>query len=153
MLTGVALTAVLALAAPASANPGGQPGKAYTFVLPAGPQATATQARLLAVAPMISPAPRQTRHVAAGKPATCASGNLCTFVWDPTTNSWKIFDLFTCARYSLSNWLGDGFYTNAQTGGVTVTFYGQGGNVLNSFTGTGTGSQDWDPVWSIRNCS
>ncbi|MCZ7437228.1 hypothetical protein O7598_12545 [Micromonospora sp. WMMC241] len=152
LLVGVVLAGVLVLAAPASARPGGPPGRDHAFTLPTAP-AAARQVRLQAVAPTVSPAARQVRHVAAGKPATCASGNLCTFVWDPTTASWKIFDLFTCARYSLANWHGAGFYVNSQTGGPTVTFYGQTGNVVNSFTGTGTGSQNWDPVWSIRNCT
>lgn len=150
-LIGVVLAGVLAVAAPAAARPGRPAGAGHVFVLPPGPRSAGSVA-VLAVTPTISPAARQVRHVAAGKPATCASGNLCAFVWDPTTSSWKIFDLYACARYALSNWLGDGFYHNAQTGGVTVTFYSSSSGVLNSFTGTGTGSQDWDPVYYIRNC-
>ncbi|MGC4892589.1 hypothetical protein [Micromonospora sp. DT31] len=153
LLGAVALVGVLTLAAPAAAEPGGVSGRGHVLVLPAAPAAAARSARLQAVTPTISPAARQVRHVAAGKPATCAGGNLCTFVWDPTTSSWKIFDLYACNRYTLSYWQGAGFYVNAQTGGPTVSFYNQSGGVVNSFTGTGTGTQNWDPVWSIRNCT
>ncbi|MFI2711092.1 hypothetical protein ACH495_13285 [Micromonospora sp. NPDC018662] len=152
LLGGVVLAAVVALAAPASADPGGSHGRGPAVTLPAAP-AAARVIRAQAAAPTISPAARQIRHVAAGKPATCATGNLCTFVWDPTTSNWEIFDLYACARYTVSNWLGAGLYVNAQTGSPTVTFYGQSGNVLNSFTATGTGSQNWDKVYSVRNCT
>ncbi|MEU8261799.1 hypothetical protein AB0C02_14410 [Micromonospora sp. NPDC048999] len=63
-----------------------------------------------------------------------------------------MFDLYSCNLYHLSYWQGAGSYDNEQTGGVRVTFYGQSGNVLKTFTAKGKGTQNWDAVWSIRNC-
>jgi hypothetical protein len=74
-------------------------------------------------------------------------------VWDPTTNDYRVYSVFSCAQYSLSNWLGAGRYLDNQTGGVTSTFYGQSGDALLSFTPDGAQhNYDCSPVWSIRNC-
>ncbi|WP_327159718.1 hypothetical protein [Streptomyces zaomyceticus] len=78
-------------------------------------------------------------------------------VWDHSTDGWEVFRFDRCATYALSNWEGSGFYGDNQTGGrATATLYGQGGrwlkNVPISAPPTGAESQDWSPVWSIRNC-
>ncbi|MFF5174531.1 hypothetical protein ACFY3U_18110 [Micromonospora sp. NPDC000089] len=145
------MASVLVLGAPASAKPGGAPGRSYTLTLPAAPRGFVTQPGVTAVAPTITSAPGSyvVRYVAAGQPATCASGKLCNFVWDPTGNRWKIFDLYYCGLYQLANWRGAGFYTNAQTPPFVVTFYGSSSGVV---TTNGTGSQNWDPVYAIRPC-
>jgi hypothetical protein len=127
---------------------------AHVITLPAAPHGAAAVSpkSAAAVSPTVSPAV-STVHGAPGTPINCAAGNLCAFAWDPTTSDWKLFYLYTCNRYSLSNWLGTGGYLDKQTGGVTSYFYGQSGNVLASFTPDSTQhSYDWDPVWSIRNC-
>ncbi|MER7706611.1 hypothetical protein ABTX81_27410 [Kitasatospora sp. NPDC097605] len=106
-----------------------------------------------AVSPTVSPAARF-GHVPPDSDYQCAPGNLCALVWDPTTADYKIFYLYDCARYSLSGWNGQGFYADNQTGGVRSYFYGANGGVLKSFTpdGGANHTQDWTPVWSIRNC-
>ncbi|MFI9462128.1 hypothetical protein [Streptomyces xiamenensis] len=109
---------------------------------------------MAAVSPTISPS-APFIHVSAGAQYTCESGNLCTAVWDPVVTKWKVFKLYNCNRYSLSNWLdgGDGTYRNTQTGNPTSYFYNQSGGVITSFKPfSGQRYQNWAPVWSIRNC-
>ncbi|MER7212159.1 hypothetical protein ABT340_34315 [Streptosporangium sp. NPDC000239] len=116
---------------------------------PAAPPATSA---LLANPPTVSPSAGYAEYDP-GTTITCPSGNLCPEAWNPVTNKWRQFRLYTCARYSLSYWKGEGFYTNNQTGGVTSYFYGQAGEVLHSFTpDSGVHDYNWEPVWSIRNC-
>ncbi|MFD0884133.1 hypothetical protein ACFQ08_06160, partial [Streptosporangium algeriense] len=116
---------------------------------PAAPPAASA---LLANPPTVSPSAGYAEY-APGTVITCPSGNLCPEAWNPVTNKWRQFRLYTCARYGLSYWKGDGFYTNNQTGGVTSYFYGQSGEVLHSFTpDSGVHDYNWEPVWYIRNC-
>jgi murein DD-endopeptidase MepM/ murein hydrolase activator NlpD len=91
-------------------------------------------------------------HVSAGGSYSCPFGTLCTGVWDPSVGKWKVFKLYYCRTYALSNWLGAGFFWNNQTPGTTAFFYGQSGNVLASFLPGGQLNYNWDPVWFIKNC-
>lgn len=121
---------------------------------PAAPEGaeTATARGAAAVAPTLSPG-ADYQHVAPGGTFGCKAGNLCASVWDPTKSKWKIYFLYTCNRYYLSNWEGTGQYWNRQTGTPTSTFYGQSGNTIKSFKPfSGKRDQSWSPVWSIRNC-
>ncbi|WP_330294308.1 hypothetical protein [Streptomyces sp. NBC_00503] len=122
-------------------------------VAPPAPATAAQPTSLVAAAsPGISPS-APSGHVPPSGTYGCSSGNLCTLVWDPTTSDWKIFYLNACRLYSVSNWNGNGWYLDNQTGGVWSYFYGSGGGQLTKFqpTGTQTG-YDWTPVYSIRNC-
>lgn len=120
-------------------------------VAPPAPHGAASRSAPAAVSPTISPAANWI-HRAEGELFDCTAGNLCVEVWDPTVSKWKIFFLYNCNRYSLSHWLGDGYYLNKQTGSVTSYFYGAQGQVLRAFSPPQVGTQDWNPVWSIRNC-
>lgn len=151
LIGGAVLASVIVLAAPAAARPSERSVGSHISTLSALPRDVRPEAAVAAVAPTISPAAFRVRH-SPSKTVPCPSGNLCASVWDPTRSDWKIFDLYYCKRYYLSYWQGAGQYDNAQTGGVRVYFYGQAGNVLKSFTAGGVGQQNWDPVWSIRNC-
>ncbi|MFJ9907395.1 hypothetical protein ACIRVK_31640 [Streptomyces sp. NPDC101152] len=104
-----------------------------------------------ALSPTISPAADYI-YRADDETFTCSPGNLCLEVWDPTVSKWKVYFLYTCARYSLSHWNGDGYYLNKQTGSVTSYLYDANGNVLRAFSPPQVGTQDWGPVWSVRNC-
>ncbi|MFF7475751.1 hypothetical protein [Streptomyces sp. NPDC008092] len=104
-----------------------------------------------AVSPTISPS-TTVSYRTDDETFTCASGNLCLEVWDPTVSKWKIFYLYNCNRYYLSNWYGNGYYLNKQTGTVTSYLYDANGNVLRAFSPPQVGDQDWNPVWSVRNC-
>jgi hypothetical protein len=144
--------AALFVASPAQAAPAHHGSGGSVMTLPAPAHAVSPRSAA-ANAPSISPSVNTT-HIAYGSSITCPSGNLCTAVQDPTTNSWKIFYLYTCRRYSVSYWNGDGHYADSQTGGVTSYFYGQSGNELTRFTPDGGVDHpyNWGPVWSIRNC-
>ena len=147
----VALAALFFTAPAQAAAPAHHTTGDRVLVTPAAPHDASAKA-LRAASPGISPSVT-TQHLPPNTPYTCSSGNLCTTVWDPTTSDYKVFFLYSCAKYSLSNWNGTGNYFDNQTGGVTSYFYGQSGNVLKSFTpDSTTHAQDWGPVWSIRNC-
>lgn len=88
---------------------------------------------------------------------TCKKGNLCVRVYDPThagKKKYKVFKLYKCNTYSLSNWKGRGGYANVQTGNrATAKFYGKSGNVVKKVkVGDRSKSYNWTPVWKIRNC-
>lgn len=110
------------------------------------------RAALAASAPTISPAADFFYYPGPGY--TCPEGNLCLRVWDPTRSTYKVFKLYNCATYSLSNWNGVGGYANRQTGSrATATFYGQNGGVLKNVpVGESIQGYDWTPVWKVRNC-
>ncbi|MET9803044.1 hypothetical protein [Streptomyces sp. NPDC006368] len=63
----------------------------------------------------------------------------------------KVF-FYTCNRYALYNWSGEGYHTNVQTGGATAYFYGASGQVPAAHPAMSGSRVDWNPVWSIRNC-
>ncbi|MGW6709333.1 hypothetical protein ACWGDE_31225 [Streptomyces sp. NPDC054956] len=126
---------------------------ARVLVAPPAPAAAGQSASLVAASsPGISPwAP--SNHIAGNGTYTCSSGNLCTLVWDPTTSDWKVFYLNACNRYYVSNWNGNGWYNDNQTGGVWSFLYGSNGGELKRFQpGGGQTGVDWNPVYSIRNC-
>ncbi|MFE7766264.1 hypothetical protein [Streptomyces sp. NPDC057438] len=148
----LALAAVFAAGPAQAASP--SPGAATNLLIaPPAPSDAQGEVSLAAASPGISPAVN-TQHVPAGGSFSCGDGNFCAAVWDPTTSDWKIFFLFACRRYSVSNWLGGGAYYNQQTGNATASIYGQSGNVLVSAPADGGILHDinWDAVWSIRNC-
>ena len=108
-----------------------------------------------AVAPSISPA-TEIEDAVPGGTYTCASGNFCAGVWNPTIGKWRVFKLFNCARYSVFNWIGGGFYFDNQTGNPASKVFGQNGAQLNPpgniFPGGPQQNIDWNPVFSVRNC-
>lgn len=148
---GVALATAASVAgsAPASAAPQQAPDQAGAAVVRL-PAHSDVAAPATAHHPTISPSVTVT-HGKSGT-YTCYKGTLCTTVWDPVLNEWAIFHLYNCRTYSLSNWLGTGNYYDNQTGGVRSYFYGSSGNVLKSFTSGYNVSQNWDPVYKIKNC-
>ncbi|GAA2403498.1 hypothetical protein GCM10010420_33410 [Streptomyces glaucosporus] len=148
LATAVATTGSAQAAVPADHAPAARILKAPPA--PAGAE-TVSALGAAATSPGISPYARSI-HVPANSDFPCGSGNLCTMVWDPTKSMWEVFYLYDCNRYYLSDWLGTGKYFNNQTGNPTSYFYDGGGNVINSFRPPASGSQNWDPVWSIRNC-
>ncbi|MFD6970052.1 hypothetical protein [Streptomyces sp. NPDC059949] len=150
--TAMLLTAAYTTGSAQAATPADQGAGARALVAPAAPAEARPASLAAAASPGISPAVT-TSHVAPGGSYTCSSGNLCTLVWDPTTSDWKVFYLYNCNRYSVSNWNGNGAYWNNQTGNPTSYFYNQGGGVVKSIQpGGGQLGQDWSPIWSVRNC-
>lgn len=153
----------LAVGTPAQASgptADGQHARTTVLTAPSAPAGVTPALRsgelsAAAVSPSVSPwAP--SIHVEPGGSWTCGSGNLCTAVWDLTTDNWEIFRLGTCARYYLSNWEDWGPYWNEQTGGRSTrsVFYDEDGDELVAFYAGDSSKHrtDWSPVWSIRNC-
>lgn len=102
-----------------------------------------------AVPPTVSP-PADFIHHPPGTSFSCAPGNLCVEVWDPTVAQWKVFFLRDCRRYALSDWQGTGTLFNNSAS--TAYFYGRNGSVLAVAPGRVIRTQDWTPVGSIRPC-
>lgn len=114
---------------------------------------TRAEAGVLATSPTISPAAENIRYVS-GNTYDCATGRLCARVWDPTRGTYKVFDLYRCATYSLSYWGGTGGFYNYQTTGTVATFYNGSGGVYYTSTARDTAPSwwNWDPIWKIKNC-
>ncbi|NNN34453.1 hypothetical protein HLK59_29650 [Streptomyces sp. S3(2020)] len=120
-------------------------------VLASGPARAASSATS-AVSPTVSPA-APSQLVPSGSHITCDTGYFCAGVWDPAADQWRVFFLYTCNRYHLSNWHGTGEVMNSQTDNAQATTYGQNGDVIETFpVSTDAPDVDWEPVWSIRNC-
>ncbi|UNO38416.1 hypothetical protein [Streptomyces sp. MST-110588] len=147
------LVAVFATGAAQASTPAAQGAGGRIVTVPSAPQGAQPASAPAATSPSISPAVR-TQHVPAGGSFSCGDGNFCTAVWDPTTSDWKIFFLYTCRKYALSYWSGQGAYYNQQTGNVTSYLYDRNSNVLVTSRPDGgiLHNQDWSPVWYIRNC-
>ncbi|MFJ6728606.1 hypothetical protein ACIQPQ_27285 [Streptomyces sp. NPDC091281] len=160
VVVGAVASALAAVLAAGPAQAAGTPAAGTTGqagpvrVAPAAPRDAQgpSDRAAAAVSPTVSPSVR-TLHVATGEQYTCDWGNLCGEVWDPAVGKWKIFYFYACNRYSLAHWSGLGDYLNAQTGGAVGTFYGRDGSVLRTVAADAVEhSQDWTPVWSVRNC-
>lgn len=114
--------------------------------------AQAASSATSAVSPTVSPA-APSQLVPSGSHITCDTGYFCAGVRDPTAGQWRVFFLYDCDRYYLSNWQGTGEVMNSQTDNAQATIYGQSGDVIQTFpVSTDAPDVDWDPVWSIRNC-
>jgi hypothetical protein len=146
-------------------QPAAQPqGDLDVFVAPPAPDdaaaATAVDpvkqaaAMFAASPPTISPA-TEIEDAVPGGSYSCASGNFCAVVWNPAIAKWRVFKLFVCQRYTVSNWLGNGFYLDNQTGRPATKLFGQNRAQLKPPGDIFPGGQkniDWDPVFSIVNC-
>ncbi|MEW1773013.1 hypothetical protein [Streptomyces sp. NPDC086777] len=150
VLAALVLAAAAMFAAGSAAQAAGRSTGGTVMHLPVPTRVAPRSAE--AVAPDISPAVTTT-HLAYGSSILCPSGDLCTAVQDPTTNSWKIFFLYICTTYSVSGWNGDGDYADSQTSGTSY-FYDSAYNELTHFTPDGgiDHTFGWDPVWHIKNC-
>jgi hypothetical protein len=145
---------------PAASQPQGDPD---AFVAPPAPDGAAPApvdqdkqaGALFAVAPSISPATAIEDAVPGGT-YSCPSGNFCAGVWNPAINKWRVFKLFNCRTYTVSNWIGNGFYLDNQTGHPATKLFGQNGAELvppgDIFPGGGQKNINWTPVFSIKNC-
>ncbi|MFB7503631.1 hypothetical protein [Streptomyces broussonetiae] len=82
----------------------------------------------------------------AAKDLDCAYGHLCMLV-----NGTK-FDFYKCQTWNVTNWTGDGPFTNNQTPGTVAKFFNQDGSVRWTSTAYQAGTATWDPIWSLRPC-
>lgn len=147
---GVALAVAAGVAGSPAASAAPQqatlPAGATVVRLPARPN---TVAPATAHHPTISPSVEVTHEKTS---YICYSGELCDVVYDPAAGEWDVFRMVKCTTYSLSDWLGDGTYYDNQTGGVRSYFYGSSGNVIKSFVSGHNVTQNWTPVYKIKDC-
>jgi hypothetical protein len=113
-------------------------------------------AKTVAAAPGMSPAPERATYIGRYDfyDYNCPSGRACLAVWNQAGSNWRVFDMYACRTYYLSNAY-TGAIKNKQTGGALVSMYGASGNFLYAF-GTDTEpeprSVNLEPVYSVRPC-
>ncbi|MCX5060920.1 MULTISPECIES: hypothetical protein [unclassified Streptomyces] len=76
----------------------------------------------------------------------CGYGHLCMIVKGTK------FDFYKCQTWNVTNWTGDGPFTNNQTPGTVAKFYNQDGSVRWTSTAYEAGRATWDPIYSLRPC-
>jgi hypothetical protein len=76
----------------------------------------------------------------------CDYGHLCMIVKGTK------FDFYKCQTWTVSNWTGDGPFTNNQTPGTVARFYNKDGSERWSSTAYQAGTATWDPIYSLRPC-
>ncbi|GAA4692869.1 hypothetical protein APR04_002167 [Promicromonospora umidemergens] len=131
-----------------------------TFVLPPAPAEARSGGDFGAMAvPTISPTVAVS-YANPGGEYTCEYATLCAWAWDTSHDKWKIFHLYNCHKYALSNWIGNGGFNNNQTRGTVARFYGQNGSTQVAPASTAYEIRSvnrgdfggWSPVWFVRNC-
>ena len=127
VLAGVLAAAVAAVAAPSAAL--------------AGPNDN-NDARVAGVSP-------------SGRPGLCDVGNFCIYTGPNYTG--KVFQLYHCRSYSLSNWNGIGSWFNNNSGGAHAYILDRKGNTLVD-SGPNIGQNFYDdsynfkPAWFVKAC-
>ncbi|MEU0222886.1 hypothetical protein ABZ177_00795 [Streptomyces sp. NPDC006284] len=76
----------------------------------------------------------------------CDYGHLCMVVKGTK------FDFYKCQTWNVTNWTGDGPFTNNQTRGTVAKFFNRDGSVRWTSTAYQAGTATWDPIWSLRPC-
>ncbi|MEU4388731.1 hypothetical protein [Promicromonospora sp. NPDC023805] len=152
LMTLTGATAATASAAASSEGAAEVTAKTVTHTAPAAPASAADAEFGVTAVPTISPSTRVT-YVPAGSDYPCSTGELCALAWDSSRGMFAVFHLYNCARYSVSGWVGQGYFANQQTNGTVARFYNQaGGTLWTSTAPSGHQGANWDRVWSIRNC-
>ncbi|MGH3351012.1 MAG: hypothetical protein ACRDPS_10135 [Nocardioides sp.] len=109
-----------------------------------------------AVSPTVSPAAEKTFHRGGGlQNYNCPSSRLCVDVWDPTQDTYKVFQFYKCQTHSLRAFYST--YTpeieNDQTSGTVTRFKNSSGTTIKTSTAKhGERGINWDPVYYIDVC-
>jgi hypothetical protein len=99
--------------------------------------------------PSTSPTVSHTYYSSSSSIPACSSGYACTIV--AYGSGYYVFNFYNYGTYSLSNWIGHGGLTNAQTGGAAVRTYNSSGNQISCYPAAHiTAEVDWTPAWSIK---
>jgi hypothetical protein len=89
-----------------------------------------------------------------GSQVDCPSAHFCIYTHSFATANSRVFSLYHCREYALSNWLDQGFVWNNNTGGAPG--YLRGSNHATLPGGTfSAGEADWYnfyPVWYVKAC-
>lgn len=86
------------------------------------------------------------KGAAGAQDLACDYGHLCMIVKGTK------FDFYKCQTWTVSNWTGNGPFTNNQTPGTVAKFYNQDGSVRWTSTAYQAGTATWDPIYSLRPC-
>lgn len=109
-----------------------------------------------AVSPSVSPAAERTTWVTGGvQNYDCPSGRLCVDVWDPTRDTYKVFQFYRCQTHSLSAFYSTAYpeFENNQTSGTVTRFLNSSWNTAVSSTAKhGPRHINWDPIYYIDVC-
>ncbi|MGW5784373.1 hypothetical protein ACWEWK_10310 [Streptomyces sp. NPDC003757] len=62
------------------------------------------------------------------------------------------FDFYRCQTWNLTDWTGNGPFTDNQTPGTVAKFFNRDGSVRWTSTAYQAGTATWDPIWSLRPC-
>lgn len=175
-MVGFVAALLAAVVAPTSAQAAIPPARGWTVWLTAPPAPAAARPASTAPAvaaasvpsPMTAPTTPGTVWFRPGQSMLCYQDNLCIAVWDPNylyvdgqggaqLGAWKVFYMYVCHDYALSNWYGNGYYWDLQRppgrNGVKSYFKNQYGNVLKTITpDMDLHTYNWTPIWTIQNC-
>ncbi len=141
--------------APAHATPADHPGNDKITVT-RGPHGAAviqlpsqtSPASIAAAAPTTSPAV-QRDWIPNGSTYECDRGYACATV--KYGAGYYVFRFYYYGTYALSNWYGDGYVLNNQTGGAAVRVLDvHGGQLLCESRSPWSRYVVWDPAWYIR---
>lgn len=121
-----------------------------------GPNAKGGGVGTAAVAPTVSPAAEKTFHKSGGlNNYNCPSKRLCVDVWDPTEDTYKVFQFYKCQTHSLRGFYSTGVpeIENDQIEG-TVTYFerSRGDQYKKSVAKHGERDINWDPINYIDVC-
>ncbi|MGH4000684.1 MAG: hypothetical protein ACRDTJ_24845, partial [Pseudonocardiaceae bacterium] len=110
-----------------------------------------------AVSPTVSPAAHKVVYRTSGIHGyDCKSGHLCVDVWDPTRDTYKVFDFFQCRTHALRGFYSteNPEYENQQTGASTRTYFerSRGDKYLKSDPKHGPRDINWNPINYIDVC-
>ena len=102
-----------------------------------------------ATPPSTSPSVSHKYYSSGADIPACASGYACAIV--AYGSGYYVFNFYTYGTYSLSNWIGQGGLTNAQTGGASVRVLNSSGTQIDCLPAEPiTYEVNWSPAWKIR---
>ena len=87
-----------------------------------------------------------------GSQVDCPFAHFCIYTHSFATSNSKVFSLYRCREYSLSNWLDQGFVWNNNSGGAPGWLRNRNHGNLRTFA---AGEADWYnffPVWYVKAC-
>ncbi|MCX5205499.1 peptidase inhibitor family I36 protein [Streptomyces sp. NBC_00237] len=89
---------------------------------------------------------------AQAKEWNCPEKYFC--MWRGTNATGERKDLYYCRDYGLTNWTGNGSWSNNQVGNVQAAFKRQNGTVIHWSlpSPSHNTNYNWDPVWAVKPC-
>ncbi|WP_242902001.1 hypothetical protein [Actinomadura terrae] len=82
----------------------------------------------------------------------CPSSHFCIYTVTRAGEGGKIFALYHCREFHLRRWNGDGYYSNANTGGAPGYLKGQSHEVLRKVNPGEASQYPFAPVYYVQAC-